>query len=95
MAELSLAFTTEALHWYSTTANTQPRSVQDVVKNCVSFALGISGIRTLISQTSALMTVNTAIGILKIVGKRYLSYVGIAWMVWDFMDCVTSIQEIV
>lgn len=89
MAELSLAFTTEPIH-VDALSSTQPRKAIDIVRNCVSFALGIQGIKTLISETSALVSVNTAIGILKIIGKRYLSYVGIAWMVWDFADCVTS-----
>ncbi|MCA0380933.1 MAG: hypothetical protein LCH58_02135 [Bacteroidetes bacterium] len=65
-------------------------NIADVVQSCIGFALGISGIKDIIIQTKALLTAKQAIQILKIVGKRYLSWVGIAWMIWDFTDCVTS-----
>jgi hypothetical protein len=60
-----------------------------VIKDCVSFAIGIDAISSLISNTAALKTVSGAIQILKIVGKRYLNYVGIVWMIWDFSDCIS------
>jgi hypothetical protein len=58
------------------------------VRSCASFALGISGIRSLYTNTLALGTVETMIGALKLLGKRYLGYVGIALMIYDFADCV-------
>lgn len=60
-----------------------------VIKDCVSTAIGIDAISSLISNTAALKTVSGAIQILKIVGKRYLNYIGIAWMIWDFTDCIS------
>jgi hypothetical protein len=58
------------------------------VRSCASFALGISGIRNLYLNTAALGTVETMIGALKLIGKRYLGYVGVALMIYDFGDCV-------
>ncbi len=60
----------------------------DRVRSCASFALGISGIRSLYTNTLALGTVETMIGALKLIGKRYLGYVGVALMIYDFADCV-------
>lgn len=61
----------------------------NVIKDCVSMTIGIDAISSLIKNTAALKTVSGAIQILKIVGKRYLSYIGIAWMIWDFTDCIS------
>jgi hypothetical protein len=58
------------------------------VRSCASFALGISGIRSLYTNTLALGTVETMIGALQLIGKRYLGYIGVALMVYDFADCV-------
>jgi hypothetical protein len=60
----------------------------DRIRSCASFALGISGISSLYTNSLALGTVETMIGALKLVGKRYLGYVGVALMVYDFADCV-------
>ncbi|WP_396179785.1 hypothetical protein [Flavobacterium sp.] len=60
----------------------------DRVRSCASFALGISGIRNLYLNTAALGTVETMIGALRLIGKRYLGYVGVALMIYDFADCV-------
>ncbi len=62
-----------------------------VIRECVGVALGISEISSLITNTSKLMTMKGAIQLLKIMAKRYVSYIGIAWMVWDFTDCVAQI----
>lgn len=58
------------------------------VRSCASFALGISGIKSLYTNTLALGTVETMIGALQLIGKRYLGYIGVALMVYDFADCV-------
>ncbi len=60
----------------------------DRVRSCASFALGISGIRSLYTNTLALGTVETMFGALKLIGERYLGYVGIALIIYDFADCV-------
>ncbi|MBS1755004.1 MAG: hypothetical protein JST34_13255 [Bacteroidetes bacterium] len=61
----------------------------DIIKDCVGVALGLAGIKHLATTLVTAPTVSTAIGILKWVGKRYLSYLGVAWMVWDFIDCIS------
>jgi hypothetical protein len=56
----------------------------DTARNCASYALGIRGIRSLDTNTLALGTVETMIGALKLIGKRYQGYIGIALMMYDF-----------
>lgn len=63
-------------------------NLEDAIHDCVGVALGVAGIRGLIRNIITGPTIGSAIGILKWVGKRYLSYVGIAWMVWDFTSCM-------
>lgn len=58
------------------------------VRSCASFALGIQGIRSLYTNTLALGTVETMIGALKLIGKRYLGCIGVALMIYDFADCL-------
>ncbi|MCA0364522.1 MAG: hypothetical protein LCH67_10805 [Bacteroidetes bacterium] len=70
--------------------NARPSNEIDIIKNCVSAALGIAGIKEIIANTAALGAVETTIGALKLLGKRYLGYVGVAWMIWDFYDCYNS-----
>lgn len=64
-----------------------------VIKDCVSFALGVRGIQEIIQNTKSLITVKDTIKVLKIIGRRYLGFVGLAWMIWDFMDCVASFND--
>jgi hypothetical protein len=64
-------------------------SVGDAIKDCVSTALGIRGIQHLAKSLVTGPSVSTAIGILKWIGGRYLSYIGVAWMIWDFVDCMS------
>ncbi len=68
---------------------TAARISTDIIKDCVGLAIGVDAIKGLISNTTALMTVQGTIQILKTIGKRYLSYLGIAWMIWDFVDCIS------
>lgn len=50
-------------------------------------AVGVSAIYDLISNTAALGTVETTIGALKLIGRRYLGWIGVGLMVMDFADC--------
>jgi hypothetical protein len=63
-------------------------NLEDAIHDCVGLALGVAGLNGLIRNIATGPTVSSAIGILKWFGKRYLSYVGIAWMVWDFTSCM-------
>jgi hypothetical protein len=63
-------------------------NLEDAIHDCVGLALGVAGISSLIRNIAIGPTIGSAIGILKWVGKRYLSYIGIAWMVWDFTSCM-------
>ncbi len=58
------------------------------IRACLSAALGIAGMKSLFTNTMALGTVETAMGALRIIGKRYLGYIGVALMIYDFADCV-------
>ena len=59
------------------------------VRVCAGAALGIAGIKTLFADTLALGTVETVVGALKLVGKRYLGYIGVALMLYEFADCLS------
>jgi len=59
------------------------------VRSCASAALGIAGINELYINTLALGTVETTMGALKLLGRRYLGWIGIALMVYDFQDCLS------
>ncbi|KQC01752.1 hypothetical protein [Pedobacter sp. Hv1] len=78
LAQLSFVMSVSA----STSSVDWPR-----VRSCASAALGIAGIAELWTNTLALGTVETAIGALKLIGCRYLGYIGIALMIYDFADC--------
>lgn len=80
---IELSFITYNQSRYATSSIDWPR-----VRSCASFALGIQGIKTLYTNTLALGTVETMVGALKLIGKRYLGYIGIALMIYDFMDCI-------
>ena len=60
------------------------------VRSCASAALGIAGIHELYVNTLALGTVKTTMGALKLLGRRYLGWIGIALMVYDFQDCLNE-----
>jgi hypothetical protein len=65
-------------------------SVYTVIHDCVGVALGLRGIGSLFAGLTATPTLGTAIGLLKFLGRHYLSWIGIAWMVWDFSNCVSD-----
>lgn len=69
---------------------TSPNNVsKDKVYDCIKAGLGLKSIKLIISGTSELMTVTTALQIAKVVGKRFLGWVGLAIFVVDFADCIS------
>ena len=64
-------------------------SMADVIHDCVGVAIGLTGIKNIATSLFSQPTVWAAKEILKWVGKRYLSYIGIAWMLWDFSECMS------
>jgi len=60
------------------------------IRNCVSTALGIGAIRDLVMNTAALGTVETTMAAIRLIGRRYIGWIGVAWMVMDFVDCMNS-----
>ncbi len=64
-----------------------PNAIQD----CLSFATGYSAIREVLNLSSlnAAVISQSAVKILKTVGRRYLGWIGVALMVADFYDCMS------
>jgi len=61
----------------------------DPIMNCISAALGINAIYTIISSTSKLITAKEAAAIFKIVAKRYaLGYVAFGVALYSFGRCM-------
>lgn len=69
------------------------------IRTCVSTALGLGALYSLYQNTMALgafsvagatMTTAEAISLVGLIGKRYLGWIGVAWMVMDFVDCWNS-----
>jgi outer membrane murein-binding lipoprotein Lpp len=79
LAELSFTISS------SYSAKMDPR-----IRNCVSTALGIGAIRDLVMNTAALGTVETTMAAIRLIGRRYIGWIGVAWMVMDFVDCMNS-----
>lgn len=65
-------------------------SIDPRIRNCVSTALGIGAVRDLVMNTAALGTVETTIAAIRLIGRRYIGWIGVAWMVMDFVDCMNS-----
>lgn len=59
------------------------------IRACISVASGIAGIWELFADTAALGTARTAIGALRIIGRRYLGYWGVAMMIYEFAECMS------
>lgn len=57
------------------------------VRACLATAVGIAGIYDLVKNTASLGTVQTTVRALKLIGRRYLGWVGVALMIYDFTDC--------
>lgn len=79
LAELSFAM--------STAYDPQMMRMDPRIRACLSAAIGITAIYDLISNTAALGTVETTIGALRLIGRRYLGWIGVGLMVMDFADC--------
>lgn len=69
---------------------TTTSSTSEIIHDCIGVALGLSGIK---SAVTGIFTIEKGISLLKVIGKRYLSYAGVAWMIWDFVDCVAHFTE--
>lgn len=61
----------------------------DQVYPCLSAALGITAIEEL--ALKGVINAKTLMKAVKAVGKRYLGYIGVAVMVYEFMQCMDSI----
>ncbi len=62
----------------------------DRVMSCLGAALGLSEISTIISNTAQLTTVQGTTQLLKLVGKRYLGWLGVAVGVYSFGKCMDA-----
>ncbi|OEK02316.1 hypothetical protein BFP97_12655 [Roseivirga sp. 4D4] len=60
----------------------------DRLISCASAAVGISSIQAIIQNNLGAATIETMIGALKHVGKRYLGWIGVGLMVYEFINCV-------
>jgi len=58
------------------------------VRSCASAALGLAGISELWTNILALGKVETTMGALRLLGRRYLGWLGVALMIYDFQDCM-------
>ena len=88
-AQLSLFFIN-----FPSQSNTQMQKIAPIQKSnravsCIASALGISAINDIISGTAGLMTVESGLQLLKVMGKRYLGYIGLAIAVYEFVECVS------
>lgn len=57
------------------------------VRACLAVAVGIAGLYDLIANTAALGAAETTIAALRLLGRRYLGWIGVGLMIYDFMDC--------
>jgi len=63
---------------------------QDTVLNCLSAALGIYEIANLIENTRQLMTAQGTIRVIKLIGRRYLGWLGVMLAIHSFGDCMEA-----
>lgn len=59
------------------------------LSHCLQAAIGLAGIKEAIS-VSGLISATTARQLLIVMGKRYLGYIGIAYMVYEFAQCISE-----
>lgn len=69
---------------------TIPRTTtfESKILHCAAAALGIREAIDIFENTRALMSAKNATRILKLVGKRYLGWVGLAYAVVEFVHCI-------
>ncbi|MCH8534974.1 MAG: hypothetical protein LAT51_07900 [Flavobacteriaceae bacterium] len=69
------------------------------IRECLSFALGIQGIYELYKNTKTLAnfgkkyTAKQTLKLVKLIGRRYLGWLGVGLMVYDFADCMSNFSE--
>lgn len=63
-------------------------AIDQEVKACLGVAVGAVGIYDLIVNTAALGTVETTVAALRLIGRRYLGWFGVAMMIYDFYECI-------
>ena len=88
-AQLSLIFINIPSHNNSQMQKIAPILKSNIAVSCIASALGISAINDIISGTAGLMTVESGLQLLKVMGKRYLGYIGLAIAVYEFVECVS------
>lgn len=87
-AQLSFVFSVANLFEQANKRNPTNLKMEDpTVRACLGVALGVVGIYDLLKNTRALGSVTTTIRALKIIGRRYLGWIGVALMIYDFTDC--------
>lgn len=60
----------------------------DRVASCAALAFGIRGIQESISAFALQgATIDTVVGALRVIGRRYLGYIGVALIIYDFVSC--------
>lgn len=59
------------------------------VYSCVSSAIGIEAVKMLFKNSLETVAIETIIGALKHVGKRYLGWIGVGFMIYEFVQCVS------
>ena len=90
MAELALFFTeppTITTEYISTIHRSTIE--ENKILDCVSAVLGLEEAYSIFQNTRSLMTARGAVKILKLVGRRYLGWAGLALAVVSFVDCVS------
>lgn len=101
LAELSFTFHSI----YNNAVTSQEVKGSDII-DCLLYATGVDDISSLIkdglgigcvanyySGTKMLMTAKNATQIIKGFAKRTLGWVGVAWMIYDFGDCLNKKQK--
>jgi hypothetical protein len=86
LAELSLAF-------FASQYSRQQSNWTTIIHNCVGVALGIAGLQAAFASLSTTPSISSAINILRWYGRRLVGYAAIAWMIWDFWDCMSSVTQ--
>jgi hypothetical protein len=66
----------------------KPIVLTGMIKVLGSFAMGYAGIKELYVNTLAIGTVETTMCALRLLGRRYLGWIGVAIMLYDFQDCM-------
>lgn len=84
LVELSLTF--NAIYYSENIAPSQI-GIDDIM-SCLTVATGIVAIRDLYLNTISGGSVASMLGALKHIGRRYLGWIGVAAMVYEFGNCI-------